>query len=364
MRVLLVQPNYYTRFPPLGLLKLSTYHKKLGDETYLVKGCNEAPWIPDKIYVTSLFTYAWKPVHDAVKFYKEKYPSAKIILGGIYATLMPEHAAMSGAKVHQGIFEDAEDLMPDYSLEPEWGASIIFSSRGCIRKCPFCAVPKLEPNFIFKKSIKNLIYPSHKKVIFWDNNLMASPCWKEVLQEVRELGLKVDFNQGIDARILTPEKAETIASLKTELIRIAFDGRDSEKDVEKGVRLLIEAGVRPKKILAYLLYNFDDSPEDLLHRLKKTMEWGIASYPMRYQPISGEFALKKDSFVGPKWTAELLEQIADARRVLGKHGAFPPYEGLKAKFLNANTLEEALELRPKKKRSKEDVQLEVPLPIP
>lgn len=358
MRVLLVQPKYYSRYPPLGLLKLSTYHKNMGDEVHYHKGCGDAPWFPDIVYVTSLFTYTWKPVHEAVKFYKEKYPDSKVILGGIYATLMPEHAASSGAFVHRGLFKEAEDLLPDYSLFPDWNASIIFSSRGCINHCPFCAVPKLEPQFDANKSIRHLIWPGHKKVILWDNNLMASPYWKEILLEIRELGLKVDFNQGIDARIITHEKADIIASLKTDIIRIAFDNINEEEEVERGVRLLKSAGIRPRKILAYLLYNFNEGPEDLLYRLKKTMEWGIVSYPMRYQPISGPFALKKDSFIGPKWTSELLEMVPDARRVLGCNGAFPPYRALKEKFLSAFTLKEALKLRPIKRKSSKINSLE------
>lgn len=345
MRTLLVQPNYYSRFPPLGLLKISTYHRMLGDEVCFQKGCVAAPWTPDNIYVTSLFTYAWKPVHEAVRFYQQQYPKAEIILGGIYATLMPEHAAKSGATIHRGLFEQAEGMIPDYSLVPDWNASIVFSSRGCINDCPFCAVPKLEPEFKCRKTIKDLICPDHKKIILWDNNMLASPYWKEILLEIRSLNLPVDFNQGIDTRLMTPEKAKVLASLRTYMIRTAFDRPKQEQEVEDGIQMLIQAGVRPRDILVYLLYNFNDTPEDLLHRLQKAMEWGVVSYPMRYQPVKGRYALKKDSFVGRHWSPEQLEMVADARRVLGTHGAFPPYEGLKKKFIRPRTLEEALQLR-------------------
>lgn len=351
MRVLLVQPKYYSKYPPLGLLKISTFHKNKGDETHYQKGCEEAPWTPDTIYVTSLFTYAWKAVHETVKYYKEKYPKAKVILGGIYASLMPGHAALSGAIIHKGLFEEAEELMPDYSLIPDWDASILFASRGCINKCPYCAVPVLEPDFICKKSITHLIYPGHKKVILWDNNIMASPYWREICTEIKERKLTVDFNQGIDVKIMTQEKADMIRSLRIRLIRIAFDSIKDEPGVEHGVNLLVEAGVRPKKILAYVLYNFNDTPQDFLYRLKKTMEWGIATYPMRYQPVMGPYALKKNSYIAPKWTPALLNMVAKARRVLGFNGAFAPYEALCDKFLKANTLEEAMELRPIKVRA-------------
>ena len=74
MRVLLVAPNYYTRYPPLGLLKLSTYHKQKGDEVVFVRGNKCLDYNPEIIYVTSLFTWTWEEVWQSVKFYKNYYP--------------------------------------------------------------------------------------------------------------------------------------------------------------------------------------------------------------------------------------------------------------------------------------------------
>src|SRR5947208_3109080 len=79
-RVLLVEPDYYTRYPPLGLLKISTMHKSIGDRVKLVRGCKRISFKPDIVYVTSLFTYSWKAVYEAVGFYKRRFPSSKLIL--------------------------------------------------------------------------------------------------------------------------------------------------------------------------------------------------------------------------------------------------------------------------------------------
>jgi hypothetical protein len=352
MHILLVEPNYYTRYPPLGLLKLAAYHKSKGDSVELVRGEVVPSAKPNRIYVTSLFSYAWKPVHKTVHFYKNKYPDVEVWLGGIYASLLPDHAIMSGADhIHEGLFYEAEDLMPDYSLVPYWDGSIIFSSRGCIRKCPFCAVPTLEKDFIPKRSIAKFIHPAHKRVILWDNNFLASPYWHDILLEIKERNLWVDFNQGLDSRLLNEEKAEMIASMKTHLIRTAYDSSSSRKRIEKGVELLISKGVSARKILMYLLFNFEnDTPEDLLFRMLDVMEWGVVSYPMRYQPTILPYALEKDSYVSPYWSEDELEMVADARRVLGYHGAFAPYKKLREKFLKASSLREALSLRPKRKK--------------
>ena len=113
-RVLLVKPKFYSAYPPLGLLKLSSYHKRLGDEVELVYGVGKSNTSdPQIIYITSLFTWAWKDVWEAVQYYSLKYPDADLWLGGLYASLMPEHASLSGIKpnrIFKGIFSDAEDL--------------------------------------------------------------------------------------------------------------------------------------------------------------------------------------------------------------------------------------------------------------
>src|SRR5437868_15246284 len=136
MKILLVEPAYYSQYPALGLLKLSTLYKSRGHEVRFVRGLSlVTKFVPDEIKVTSLFTWAWKPVWEAVAFYRALFPKAKVSLGGIYASLTPEHARQSGAdEVVTGIIRDAEDLMPDYDLVPEWheqrAASILFSHRG------------------------------------------------------------------------------------------------------------------------------------------------------------------------------------------------------------------------------------------
>ena len=230
MRSLLVEPAYYTQYPPLGLLKLSTLYKSQGHEVRLSRGLElVTKFVPDEINVTSLFTWAWRPVWEAVAFYRALFPQAKLSLGGIYATFMPEHARQSGAdEVVTGLVAEAEDLLPDYSLVPRWhqqrAASIMFSHRGCIRKRDFCAVPKLEgkPFQIRANSrIAHLIEPEHRRVILWDNNVFGERHWRELFAELRGLNVEVDFNQGLDARLVSEEVAHELTSLNILTIRFA-----------------------------------------------------------------------------------------------------------------------------------------------
>jgi len=356
MKILLVEPErslkYHTRYPPLGLMKLSAYHKKRGVMVQFLRGFSNADFYPDRIYITSLFTYAWEPVHAVIKYYAREYKKAKITVGGIYATLCEDHLKevfKDRIKIYKGLCNKVEDFLPDYSLAPGWDKSIVFSSRGCIRNCPFCSVKALEPEFESKKSIKHLIYPGHKKVILWDNNILASPYWENIFQELEDLKLEADFNQGLDARLIDTNVILRLKRIKIPLIRLAYDTQGIRNHLRKAIDLLKEAGFRGRRILVYCLYNnpFEkDTPETFLDRIRDLIEWGVVSYPMRYEPLK---PLSKNQYISPYWTREELEMVAEARRVIGYGGAFPPYEALKKKLLDAKNFEDAFKLRPIKK---------------
>jgi hypothetical protein len=330
-------------------LKLSTLHKNRGDTTELVLGTNvPVSQEPDVIYITSLFTWAWEPVWKAIRFYSTNFPSSQIWLGGLYASLLPEHAALSGIspeRIHTGLFTKAENLCPDYSLVPDWnqksGASIIFSSRGCIRKCGFCAVSQLEGSIRSNvSSIKDFIWPGHKKVILFDNNFLASPTWRKVLDEIRELDLRVDFNQGLDARLISRTAAKMISQVKVDkVVRLSYDYRKMGTYVKRAIHFLNSVGIKGKSILVYTLYNFTDSPQDFFERMRDILQWGAVCYPMRYEPLT---TLYKNRYVAPGWDEKKLDAIARARRVIGYGGAFAPHEGmLKVKAKENQTFEDS-----------------------
>ncbi|MGD0202851.1 MAG: hypothetical protein ABSC20_02950 [Candidatus Bathyarchaeia archaeon] len=347
--VLLVKPRYYSAYPPLGLLKLSTYQKKLGNTTELVWGTGQpVKGEPDIIYVTSLFTWAWEPVWEAIRYYSLKFSNAELWLGGLYASLMPEHAALSGIKpdhIFRGIHPQAEFELPDYDLVPQWNekeaASIIFSSRGCIRSCVFCGVPKIEGKLCLERNnIKEQIWPGHKRLVFFDNNLLASKNRENVFSQIREIGLAVDFNQGLDARLITNKVAKQISELKIDrFVRIAYDTSEVGQSVKKAIELLKSNGIDGRNILVYLLYNFIDTPQDFFERVKNVLKLGAVAYPMRFQPV---YTLKKNSYVSPQWDQVRLAAIATARRLFGSGGTFPPYAGMmKVKVEGCKTFDEA-----------------------
>jgi hypothetical protein len=268
-------------------------------------------------------------------------------LGGIYASLLPEHAETSGAdEVFVGLYSPAEMEMPDYDvIKDSWDdGSIIFASRGCVRKCGFCSVPKLEgPPNALKYSLSGFIHPSHTKVILWDNNILGNANWRPIFEELQRLGLTVDFNQGLDARLVTDEVAERVAHLKMDTIRLAYDYHGIGPAVGKAIERLKANGVNPRKIVVYTLFNYVDDPEDLYERVLDLLHWGTISYPMRFEPLC---SLQKNKYVGINWTEDDLDKAARARRVIGYAGAFPPYGPLIEKFEKAGCFDKAFELDP------------------
>lgn len=361
-QVLLVEPDYYSRYPPLGLLKIAAYYKSIGASIKYVRGTEVFQnYVPDTIEITSLFTYSRKNVHKAIIFYHELFPHAKINVGGIYASLLPSDLEdlFPYVDVQTGLNIHADYLLPDYSILPQvekwadWDGSIIFTSRGCTNNCGFCMVPKLEGNL---RNITNkpsdYVRDNHSKIVIWDNNFLAQPNWYEKAMDLKNTGKWIDFNQGLDARLLTDEKAEMLASMKIKDYRFAYDGDYQKKSAKNAIDLLSSYGVNKRRISFYTLYNFyngpnnkSDDPENFYHRVLNILEWGSVSYPMRYIPLNAD---GKNTYVSPNWTEEKLEMVAKARRVIGFGGAFPPYQRLIDKFRSAGEFCEAFRLDPAK----------------
>ena len=192
-----------------------------------------------------------------------------------------------------------------------------FTSRGCIRHCSFCLVPKLEGALVELDD-----WPV--RPIVCDNNLLAtSPAhFDKVVDRLLESGLaKIDFNQGLDARILTDHHARRFAELPRDtIVRLAWDHIKTEALYLQAFDRLLTAGIKPQQIRTYVLIGYKDTPEDALHRLKTIRELGALPNPMRYQPLD---ATRRNSYVGEGWTNELLTRYMRYWSNLRITGAFP-----------------------------------------
>ena len=206
-KVLLVEPNFpipsksrnHSNFLPIGLLKIASYLRlksievkliryehKGGQTTLDEKNKEDDSFNPDLICVTSIFTYWSKYVRDAVIHFKNKNPDVPVLVGGIYASLLPDHCKeyTKCDDVIMGTIPEAEALIPAYDLV-DVDYQILHTTRGCIRKCGFCGTYIIEPEWLCKKSIKEEIVK--KRLIFYDNNLLANYYIEDILNELIEL---------------------------------------------------------------------------------------------------------------------------------------------------------------------------------
>jgi len=509
--VLLIEPNYKNKYPPMGLMKISAYYKQLGDNVRFFKGDMKAlvitllcedllkilyaaypdvNWkkhtpaltqyikygkqidIPDSeeflsveviemmklfrgkyrsedyfknprfdiVGITTLFTFHWKITIDTINFAKKLCKDEKhVIVGGIAATIVPEYMeAETGIRPTTGILDKPGalgddndiiiDIMPlDYSIldeidykYPASDAYFAYMTRGCTNNCPFCAVPKLEPDYQGYIQLKRQLddakskFGEQRDLLLLDNNVLASPCFDKIVDEIKACGFErgatyyppnpyeiaiqnlrtgindrayvkkcvklydelitkcnkpticrdtsirdelykrvveagcdleytaskeaileldefvapiykkyayrpvkraryIDFNQGVDARLITPENMRKLAEINIRPLRIAFDHWGLRDVYEAAVRAAAAAGIT--HLSNYMLYNFEENPVDLYKRMKLTIDLceeldiSIYSFPMKYHPIEDPMYFRNREYIGMHWSRKYIRAV-------------------------------------------------------
>lgn len=260
-------------FPNLALMKLSAFHKARRDEVYL----NFPLVAADKTYASCVFTWRSKE--------------------------LPEGYIKGGSGLNsETLPDDIEHIKPDYSLYPNTNFSMGFTSRGCIRHCPFCAVPEKEGSIKAWAKVGEFYDPSYPKIVLLDNNLLASPIWRETLIDLSKLPVEVDINQGLDIRLLNTENLYWLKQLRMKTWRFAFDDLAYEDAVRQGLRLLKQQGIPMSKISFYVLVGFNNGNDSAIERMQILQSYGVSTYPMIYKDKSGhEPNVKYDWHGELKW---------------------------------------------------------------
>lgn len=327
-KILLIEPKYKNKYPPLGLMKIAAFHRELmHDYVRFTKG--ELPpafantkW--DHVYVTSLFTFEWAATIEAIEYAKTLVESIEqITVGGIAATMLPEQILEeTGINPVRGLLNEPgklglprdeciDQIVPDYSILDETDykypfrdAYFLSATKGCGNKCGFCAVQTLEPTFIpyidIKEKVKKIDakYGPQKDLLLMDNNVLRSPNFNQIIDDIIEAGFGkgatylnpktgktvrryVDFNQGLDAMFLTEAKAKRLGEIALRPARIAFDHIEDRETYERALRLCAKYGIT--ELSNYVLYNSEDfggkghqyaadTPADLYNRMRITLD--------------------------------------------------------------------------------------------
>lgn len=505
-QILLVEPDYKNKYPPMGLMKLSTYYKRLGDHVtffkgnlidlvlddtyqmlkeqlyavsrdivwelykpqicqYLKKGdktaLDDVPQYPnnplvadlfryyrqffsrkeyfkpefrkyDRVGITTLFTFYWDITIKTINFAKQLCKNQdEVMVGGIMASILADRVeAATGIKPHVGTLhtpgelDDGNDMIIDtlpldYSIleeidyqYPASNAYFAYMTRGCVNKCKFCAVPKLEPVYTEYLPVSEQVriasarYGEKKDLLLLDNNVLASCRFNDIIDDIKAAGFSledrhvdpnlyeiaiqnlrdghndrgyikacvrqfhalidkrgteqvqglynllrdrhlledysatkeaildtydevspyfehfysdrpkrryVDFNQGIDSRLITDANMAKLAEIPVRPVRIAFDHWELHEIYERAVRTAVRHG--HKNLSNYILYNFEDNPIELYWRLKLNVELSeelganIYSFPMKYHPIEDPQYYSNRDYIGKHWNRKFIRTI-------------------------------------------------------
>ena len=504
-KILLVEPNYKNKYPPMGLMKIATYYRNLGDDVtffkgdlqelvldntydallkqlyanddtvfwekykpqicqYIQRGTQEVlESIPlvndnviilelfkyyrryfrnkdyfkpenriyDRVGITTLFTFYWDITIETINFAKKLCKDEKdVMIGGVMASILPDQVEKAtGIRPYVGTLSTPGQLDPgndmiidilplDYSILEEidyvYPASdgyLAYTTRGCINKCAFCAVPKLEPEYKdflpITEQIKytNEKFGGKKDLLLLDNNVLASCQYTHIIDEIKEAGFTVgstfvapnmfeiavknlregynergylktvvrqykqiiskygekiqdiydlleanyllndytakkeavfetydvvkpifeefykkkgrkryvDFNQGIDSRLINDENMEKMFEIPVRPVRIAFDHWKLHEKYEKAVRTAVKHG--HTNLSNYVLYNFEDEPLELYWRLKlnvdlcEELDVSIYSFPMKYHPIEDPKYFSNRDYIGKHWNRKFIRTI-------------------------------------------------------
>lgn len=376
--ILLIEPNYKNKYPPLGLMKIAYFHKYIhNDFVRFAKGrlpeaFDKKKW--DRVYVTTLFTFEWEETRKSIEYALTvvKDPT-QVYIGGIMSTLMPDLFAKNfptvknntGLLDHKGTLglnkeECIDRLPPDYSIlddikdqykYPWHDGYFLYMTRGCGMKCQFCAVQTLEPNYVsyisIREQIANIdkVSGPKKDLLLMDNNVLRSVEFDKIIDEIIDLGFGkgatfinpktgakcnryVDFNQGLDAKLLTEKKAKRLGEIALRPARIAFDHIEDEEHYKRALELCAKNGI--KYLSNYILYNGEDftgkgslyhadTPEDLYNRMKISMDFcdelnekygkdgviHIFSFPMKYIPLND----LDRKYIGTNWNGKYIRAV-------------------------------------------------------
>lgn len=250
-----------SKIPNMAIMKISTYHKQKGDDVAWYDPLTDFT-DTDILYHSRIFNFT--PSYNY-------YPAnAKIIRGG------------TGFDIYSKLPDEIEQIKElDYSLYPDCNYSIVFCSRGCIRQCEFCVVSKKE-GLIHNIDMCDIKKDS-KYIMILDNNFFANSNWRSQLQKLREYNKPLEFNTGIDLRILTEEMCKELAKCKIKSIKVAWDNYKDKDAILPKLKLLTQY-VKPYKIVCYVLVGFENKEivDTDIERVDTIWSLGVYPFAMGY----------------------------------------------------------------------------------
>lgn len=261
-------------FPNIPLMKISAHHKRKGDIVEWYDPMFGGHY--DKVYMSKVFTFS--------PDYEYFIDADEVVKGGSgYAISYADGKEVFCKTKDVELPYEVEHIFPDYSIYGITDTAYGFLTRGCPRGCDFCHVKEKEGLVSLKVANLNEFWNGQKNIVLCDPNILACRQWKELLQQLIDSKSYVDFNQGLDIRMMTEEKAKMIGQIKTKYLHFAWDRyEDKEMIVPKFEKFKKISKKRDRDLIVYVLCNFDTTIEQDLERIYTLRELGYWAYVMLY----------------------------------------------------------------------------------
>jgi len=273
-------------FPNLALMKIAAFHKQKGDTVEWVNYFERY----NKVYISKVFTFT---------------PDIQTVIQADEI----EHGGTGYDNIRKELPKETDSQRPDYSIYPlsSWyngKTAYGFLTRGCIRSCPWCVVPQKEGIIKPYRDIEEVLQGRNAAILMDNNILAAGEYGIRQLEKIAKIGCKIDFNQGLDARLIVSNQdfPKLLSKIKwLNPVRLACDSPAMMKTVKEAAQLLREAGLKPYRLFAYVLLTDLYSSYDRINFLK---DLDIMPFAQPYR----DFTPKQ---VIPQWQLDMARWCND-----------------------------------------------------
>lgn len=311
MRIGLIDVDGGTKFPNIALMKISAWHKAQGHDVSWYSGFDG--WY-DRVYMSKVFSFT--PDYDYA------INATEVVRGGSgYCIELVNGKEVYHTERDIPLPDEVEHIYPDYSLYPSLTQDTAFGflTRGCPRGCEFCVVGKKEGRCSRKVADLSEFWQGQKNIVLCDPNILACKEWKELLQQLIDSGAWVDFNQGLDIRLMTEEKTQMLSRIKMKEVRFAWDKYEDKERVLPRLELFAKHFKLGHRAVVYTLVNFDTTLEQDLERIYTLRDMGYWAYVMVYDKEHCDPVYKR------------LQRWVNMRSVFAKIDRFEDYQKAEAK---------------------------------
>ena len=277
MRIGLVEVDGHN-YPNIPLMKLSAWHKAHGDSVEWYQPLFSGHM--DRVYMSKVFSFT--------PDYEWAVDADEVIKGGTgYAISNRGGREEYDKSKDKPLPDEVEHIYPDYTLYPKYTEDTAygFLTRGCPRGCGFCHVGSKEGNCSYKVADLSEFWNGQKNIVLQDPNILACRDHLDLLQQLIDSKARVEFNQGIDIRLVTDENLKLLRQIKLDNIHFAYDRIQDKDIIEPRLRAFIEqTGFNRGKghTMCYILVNYDTTLEQDIHRIQFCRELNVSPYPMIY----------------------------------------------------------------------------------